>query len=271
VWLEEPLPLRRLATVVLLLLSGLYPMVMAQIVARPEPADPRRSGFDFMGPSTQAMQRDDDRNPGMLWVVDGEALWSREPANGGKACIACHAAANSSMAGVAARYPAFDAASARPVTLGQRINVCRQQHQRLPVLAWESPDLLALEAFVAHQSRGRPIAPPADPRLAPFTEQGRQLFGQRLGQLNLSCSICHDRSAGQRLGGSPIPEGHATGYPLYRLEWQGLGSLQRRLRNCMAGVRAEPYAFGAPQWVALELYLAQRARGMPLETPAVRP
>jgi len=50
-----------------------------------------------------------------------------------------------------------------------------------------------------------------------------------------------------------------------------VGSLQRRLRNCMTGVRAEPYEYGAPDAVALELYLMERARGMTIETPAVRP
>ena len=64
---------------------------------------------------------------------------------------------------------------------------------------------------------------------------------------------------------------HPTGYPLYRLEWQALGSLQRRLRNCMIGMRAEPYDYGAPEHVALELYLMWRARGLPVEAPAVRP
>ena len=39
----------------------------------------------------------------------------------------------------------------------------------------------------------------------------------------------------------------------------------------MIGVRAEPYEYGAPEAVALELYLMERAYGMPLETPAVRP
>ena len=68
-----------------------------------------------------------------------------------------------------------------------------------------------------------------------------------------------------------IPQAHPTGYPIYRLEWQGLGSLQRRLRDCMSGVRAEPFAFDAPELVELELYLMQRAAGMRLETPAVRP
>jgi hypothetical protein len=57
----------------------------------------------------------------------------------------------------------------------------------------------------------------------------------------------------------------------YRLEWQGLGSLQRRLRNCLVGIRAEPYEYGAPELVQLELYLMWRARGMLVEAPAVRP
>jgi sulfur-oxidizing protein SoxA len=116
-----------------------------------------------------------------------------------------------------------------------------------------------------------PIAAGEDPRLEPFRARGEALFRRRQGQLNLSCANCHDDNPGRQLGGNAIPQGHPTGYPLYRLEWQGLGSLQRRLRNCMAGVRAEPYAYGSPEYVELELYLMHRARGMPLETPAVRP
>lgn len=233
--------------------------------------DTRRSGYDFMGPSTQAMQRDDAQNPGMLWIKDGEALWNRPAGENGKSCAGCHQAAPASMRGVAARYPAMDERSLQPMTLAQRIRQCRQANQQAPALAFESQDLLALEAYVAAQSRGMPLAPPADPRLEPFVQKGQQLFTQRLGQLNLSCAQCHDQLAGLRLGGSPIPQGHATGYPLYRLEWQGLGSLQRRLRNCMSGVRAEPFAYGAREWTELELFLAARARGMPVETPAVRP
>jgi sulfur-oxidizing protein SoxA len=66
-------------------------------------------------------------------------------------------------------------------------------------------------------------------------------------------------------------QAHPTGDPLYRLEWQSLGSLQRRLRACIFGIRAQPYDFGATELVELELYLKSRARGMPIETPAVRP
>jgi sulfur-oxidizing protein SoxA len=175
------------------------------------------------------------------------------------------------MRGVAARHPAFDPLSGRPVDLQDRINACRRERQGAEPLPYESQQLLALTAYVAHQSRGLPVAPPDDPRLRPYVENGRRLYSQRIGQLDLSCAACHDDLAGKRLSGSLIPQAHPTAYPLYRLEWQAVGSLQRRFRNCMIGVRAEPYAYGAPEFVELELYLMSRARGMPIETPGVRP
>jgi sulfur-oxidizing protein SoxA len=110
-----------------------------------------------------------------------------------------------------------------------------------------------------------------DPRLTPAIDAGREMFTRRQGQLNLSCAQCHDGNWHGKLAGVPIPQAHPTGYPLYRLEWQALGSLQRRLRNCMIGMRAEPYAYGSPEYIALEAFLNWRARGMPLETPGVRP
>jgi sulfur-oxidizing protein SoxA len=237
----------------------------------PSPPDPRRSGFDFMSAPTQAMQRDDNANPGMLWVRGGEALWSLPTGAAGKACVSCHAAAASGMRGVAARYPAWDEALQRPLTLAQRINQCRVRHLQAPALGPTHDDLLSLEAFVAHASRGLPLAPPDDVRLAPARARGEALFQRRIGQINLSCAQCHDGQSGRRLAGSVIPQAHPTGYPIYRLEWQGLGSLQRRIRGCMSGVRAEPYAFDAQELVDLEAYLAVRARGLPIETPAVRP
>ncbi len=245
-------------------------LVGLSVAAQPPP-EGRRSGFDFMGPATQAMQRDDALNPGMLWVLDGEAAWSQPAGIGRRSCAGCHGDARQSMRGVAARYPAFDEASQRPIDLRRRIAICRQKLQPGALSPGDHAQALALEAYVAFQSRGLPVSPPVDPRLEAARERGRALYHQRLGQLDLACSDCHEAMAGRRLGGSPIPQAHPTGYPIYRLEWQGLGSLQRRLRACLSGVRAEPFAWGAPQWVELELYLAWRARGMPVETPAVRP
>ncbi|HTB02392.1 MAG TPA: sulfur oxidation c-type cytochrome SoxA [Bradyrhizobium sp.] len=251
---------------VLLLIAAVSPLPASEI-----PQAERRSGFSFMAPETQAMQNDDTANPGMLWVLDGEQLWKARNGAAGRACADCHGDARESMKGVAARYPAFDKALGRPVNLEQRINMCRATHQQATPLAYESRELLALTAFVARQSRGLAIKTGADPALAPFVAQGRDLFMQRQGQLNLSCANCHDDNWDKRLAGSAITQAHPTGYPIYRLEWQSLGSLQHRLRGCIAGIRAQPYDYGAPELVELELYLMSRAKGMPMEAPAVRP
>jgi len=251
----------RLAAAALAVLS---PLAVAQAPAS-------RSGFDDMSPSLQAMQRDDAQNPGMLWVAEGEALWSRRPYDRGRSCEDCHGAAASTMRGVAARYPAFDEGRGRPVTLAGRIDACREHHQHQRPSPPESDTLLALETFVAFQSRGMPLSPPADPRLMPFRVRGEALYRQRIGQLDLACTQCHDDLAGRRLGSAPIPQAHPTAYPVYRLEWQGMGSLGRRLRGCMSGVRAEPWPYGSDELVLIELYLATRAAGLVLETPGVRP
>lgn len=242
-------------------------LLAALLIALPAAAQERRSGFEDMARETQAMQRDDMQNPGMLWVAEGEELWHRSA--GAQACASCHA--EGSMRGVAARYPAWDEATAAPIDLAGRIQQCRETRQGAPPLARESQPLLALSAFVGEQSRGLPIAPPQDPRLAPAREAGRALYAERRGQLDLSCAQCHDDNAGRRLAGSVIPQAHPNGYPLYRLEWQRVGSLQRRLRGCMTGVRAEPFAYGAPEYTQIELFLMSRAAGMAVETPAVRP
>jgi len=237
--------------------------------------DQRHSGYRDMSPALQKMQDDDTANPAMLFVQAGEALWRDKAGAAGKSCADCHNEAAASMKGVAARYPAMPVGGPpgadNPVDLEGRINLCRTIHQQAPALGPESRELLGLMAYLALQSRGQPIAPPDDPRLAAARAQGAEIFKRRQGQLNLSCASCHDDNAGKKLGGAVIPQGHPTGYPIYRLEWQTLGSLKRRLRNCLVGLRADAWDYADPQYIVLELYLMARAQRMALDAPAVRP
>ncbi|MGW8389375.1 sulfur oxidation c-type cytochrome SoxA [Pseudoduganella sp. HUAS MS19] len=236
------------------------------------PVSERKSGTEYMSLATQSMQRDDTQNPAMLWVANGQTLWNTVPVGGnGKSCATCHGDAKTSMRGAATKFPRFSKAAGKVITLSGQINQCRTSAQQAEPLKPESPDLLALETYTALQSRGMPLARATDEQTRQSAARGQKLFTTRIGQLNLSCAQCHDHNAGKRLAGAPIPQGHANAYPIYRLEWQGAGSLQRRLRNCMSGVRAEVPPYGAPDLVDLEAYLAQRAQGMPLETPGVRP
>ena len=244
---------------------------VASLAAAQSSGDKRRTGYQDMSAALQQMEDDDTSNPGMLFVQAGEALWKQPAGKANKACADCHGAIDASMKGVAARYPAIPKGADKPVDLEGRINLCRTGQQQAEALKPESEDLLALDAYVTHASRGLPIAPPNDPRLAKVRDQGKVLFTRREGQLNLSCANCHDDNAGKKLAGATIPQGHPTAYPVYRSEWQTLGSLKRRLRNCVVGMRAETYTYESAEYVALEVYLMDRAKGLKIESPGIRP
>lgn len=246
-------------------------VVLLMVLAGLATAQEKRSGYDDAGPQVRAMQDDDMANPGFLWVQRGAALWSRREGAAGRSCADCHGAVEVGMRGVAARHPAVDAGLGRVVTLEQRVNICRTERQGAAALAPESEALLGITALVGLQSRGMAMAVGGEAAAAPFLEAGRAFFALRQGQLNLSCAQCHDDLAGQSLAGSRIPQGHPNGYPIYRLEWQGMGSLHRRLRACLVGVRAEPLERDDPLLAALELFLGWRAGGLVVETPGVRP
>ena len=229
---------------------------------RPIAADALRSGLAYAGADIRAMQADDLANPGFLWVQRGEALFNAN-------CTTCHRDA-ASMRGVAARNPAYDASAKSVLDLEGRIEQCRVDRQHEPAFGRESDDLVALTTFVTHQSRGLPMRVSIDgPARASF-ERGRAFYTQRHGQMNLACTHCHDHNYGKRLYTEAVSQGHGTAFPAYRLEWQTQGSLQRRLRACLFGVRAEMPKPGASELTDLELYLAWRASGLPIESPGVR-
>jgi L-cysteine S-thiosulfotransferase len=246
-------------------------LVAGRVFAAEIPRNERRSDSEFISADTRAMQNDDAANPGMLSVADGEALWNAKAGTTNKSCADCHGDAAAGMKGVAARYPAVLSRQDRAVDLEQRINMSRVADQKAAALPFESKELLALTAYIGRQSRGMPIAVKDDARSKKLIAAGRAIFERRQGQLDLSCAQCHDDNWGKKLAGNLVPQAQPTGYPIYRLQWQELGSLQRRLRSCMGAMRAEPYDFGAPELVDLEFFLMWRARGMAVETPAVRP
>jgi L-cysteine S-thiosulfotransferase len=232
--------------------------------------EPHTSAHEFLPPELQARQADDGANPGMLWVTRGQTLWSTADGANAKSCTECHGDATASMRGVSARYPAVDAASGRLMNIEARINNCRTVNMGAAALKYETDDLLGLTAYVAHQSRGLPVSVRIDGQAAAHFQAGRTFYFERQGQLNLNCSQCHDDNVGKRLRGDRISSGLPTAWPAYRLDWQTIGSLHRRLRACSLGVRAEQLDFGSPEYTNLELYLAGRAKGHPIETPGLR-
>ncbi|HEX7007655.1 MAG TPA: sulfur oxidation c-type cytochrome SoxA [Alphaproteobacteria bacterium] len=260
----------QLCRVLLWLLAAAAAAAASARAEGPAAAAPR-SGYDYLAPETKAMQDDDFSNPGFFWVDRGAALWRETAGAAGKSCADCHGDARTSMKGVATVYPKVEPSLGKPVNLEQRINLCRVRRMQAPPFEYESRELVALTTFIAYQSRGMKVDVTIDGPAAPFYEKGRAFYFRRRGQFDLACYQCHDANAGKMLRGERLSEGHTNGFPSYKLKWQEVGSTHRQFRRCNSLARSEPYDYGADEYVNLELYLAYRGRGLPIEAPSVRP
>jgi sulfur-oxidizing protein SoxA len=232
------------------------------------PTDQVKSGSAFLGADLRALQNDDFANPGLLWVERGEKLWREVSGKNARSCANCHQ--DASMRGVAASYPKIDKASGKLLNLEGRINACRVDHQGAEPFRYESEEMLSITAYVARQARGVPTVASIESAARAHFDAGRAFYYTRRGQMNLSCAHCHEANRGKRLLSETISQGHPNAYPVYRMEWQTMGSLERRLRACLSGIRAEMLPYGSPEYLDLELFLAWRAQGLPIETPGVR-
>lgn len=230
----------------------------------------RRSGITYATPETRSMQEDDVENPAMTYVDDGIALWQKVDGKAGKACASCHEAAAKSMKGVGTTFPKYDPKLKKMKSLEQQINICRTERMQAEPYKHESGQMLAMTIFVRHQSKGMPMNVSIDGPAVPFFEKGKEFFNMRRGALDMSCTNCHEDNAGKRIRANLLSEGQSNGFPTYRFKWQKPGSIQRRFRGCNSNIRSQPYSYGSDEYVNLELYVAWRGRGLPVETPSVR-
>jgi L-cysteine S-thiosulfotransferase len=233
-------------------------------------ADGAVSGYDYLQPDMQAMQDDLFSNPGMLTVEQGEALFST-PGKNGKSCADCHGQDGARLdVKRIARYPVYSEELKQPLTLHGRIQRCWTERLGNTPISYPDEDLLALESYVRHLARGEPVNVAADGALAPYFTAGSELFHTRFGQVDIACHQCHDYHAGQMFRGQVLSQGQSNGFPVYRFtEGRNVG-LQERITQCLDKLRAEPFAYDSPEYLALEVYLSARSNGLPIETPAIR-
>lgn len=228
------------------------------------------SGKSFLPPEIAAIQDDRFGHPGELAVKRGERLWNEAAGTAEKSCAFCHNKAETSMASVGSRYPAYSKEMKKPISLEQRINLCRRKHMKAPVMGYNSKDLIALTAYVKSFSRGRPVSVKVDGRLNKAFQEGRKAYYRRRGQLNMSCAQCHEYYAGKQFRAMTMSQGQSNAYPAYSVGVDRVVSLHERFQSCNRLVRSEPFGLGSDAYVNLELYLAWRGRGLDVETPGLR-
>ncbi len=239
------------------------------------PTTASHSGLAFLPPGLKALNNDASSNPVSLWLDRGALAWN--DATSGPSCTSCHGQV-ASLRSAVVTFPRLAADGQGLLNLEDQIQACRARNGKATRKdGAENDEVLALSALLHQAAQGlvwdvkAPTAKAAETAAwQAHLQRGASLYVQRIGRMNLACLHCHDQNIGKQLRADVISPGHPTGFPVYRMSWQGLGSVERRLRACFSGVQAQMPPPGDPVLRDLELYMKVRASGMPLEGPSIR-
>ncbi len=227
------------------------------------------SGWHFRSDETQELELDDFDNPGMIFVDQARDQWEMVEGTEGESCASCHGAPEE-MAGVKASYPKWNDEAEEVRTLQMQVNGCRTERMGAEAWKYDSADAINMEALLASVSRGMPVNVAIDGPVQAAWEQGKELYYTRTGQLELSCANCHEQNYGNYIRADHLSQGQINAFPTYRLKNAQLNGVQSRFKGCVRDTRAETYAPGSPEFIALELYVASRGNGLSVEGPSVR-
>ena len=242
------------------------------------PNDKKLNGSAFLSPGLKKLAADSNDSPIALWLDKGLAQWA--DTTGGASCQSCHATPQALRQAVPS-FPRLSPNGQKLINLEDQIVACRARAGRLDARL-EDDDVLSLSALLYNAAKDLPIAvqaptqqggPQGGQHAAQWQarlENGTALFAKRMGRINLACVHCHEQNIGKQMRVDVISPGHPTGFPVYRMSWQKIGSVDRRLRACYSGVQAVTPPPGADDLRDLELYLKVRANGMLLEGPSIR-
>lgn len=229
------------------------------------------SGWRFRSSELQVMQMDDFENPAAFAVDAGLASWEEVDGSEGKSCASCHDDIETSMSGVRAVYPKWNEAKAEVRTLAQQINDCRTDNMGAEAWKYDGGDMTSMEVVIAMQSRGMLVNVATDGPAAETWAKGEEMYYTRYGQLELSCANCHEDNYDNYIRADHLSQGQINGFPAFRIKNGGLVQSHNRFKGCIRDTRAETFAVGSEEFVALELYVASRGNGLSVEAPSVRP
>ncbi|MBU2998563.1 MULTISPECIES: sulfur oxidation c-type cytochrome SoxA [Roseovarius] len=227
------------------------------------------SGWHFRGDETRLMQADDFDNPGMIFVEQARDSWGEVEGTEGKSCASCHNEPES-LAGVRAVYPKWNEEAGEVRTLEMQVNDCRVNQMGAEELKYTSVPMQSMVSLISSVSRGMPVNVAIDGPAQETWEKGKEIYYTRFGQLELACANCHEDNYGNMIRADHLSQGQINGFPVYRLKNTKLNAAHDRFKGCIRDTRAETFAPGSPEFVALELYVASRGNGLSVEGPSVR-
>ncbi|MFZ5555773.1 MAG: sulfur oxidation c-type cytochrome SoxA [Pseudomonadota bacterium] len=209
-------------------------------------------------------------NPAWGEVERGEKLFGTAGPNG-KSCASCHKDPKQAFKTWAGRMPYYEPRMKKVLNSEEFI----ARHARATTGAeylMESTENIALSTYLRSLARGQAISirfnTPAEKARA---ENGKQLMGRKIGQLNFACNDCHGQAAnkwirGQYLGPSTNQLGH---HPYYRTSQSQMWTVRKRLQWCGVAIRGNELPPDAPEYADIEYYLTSLSNGSKIATPSM--
>lgn len=137
----------------------------------------------------------------------------------------------------------------------------------------EGKENIALAVFMRYLANGERInVDIKDAKTKAALERGEELSKRKLGQLNFSCTDCHQIAArrwirGQYLAGMESMVDH---FPTYRTSRGEIWDIRKRFQWCNVAIRANELPPDAAEYGELELYLMNRNNGLKMSVPGIR-
>lgn len=201
-------------------------------------------------------------------IDEGEEIYEEEFANG-KSFKECFPDTE-----IVGDYPYFDTKRGEVITLSLAINECLVKNGEKPWGA-KKGKMAKLQAFFAYQTREAEkkmdIKIPSKEASEAY-RRGKIYYYTQRGYLQLSCASCHVQGAGQRVRNEKLSPflGQVTHFPVYRLKWQELGTLERRMSGCIKDQGQARPKDDSQEMRELLYFMAYMSNGMAMDGPDIR-
>ncbi len=201
--------------------------------------------------------------PGELYVAEGEELFHRKGPSG-RTLEACDFGKGPGVIeGVYALLPRYFPDSGRVEDLESRVYTCMQTVQGYKPQEVKREEVRAITFYIASKSSGARIqVVPKHPKEIAMYNLGRELWYTRAGPRDMSCAVCHERYAGQRVRLSPVMsprQGLGREWPAYRFEEDAFYTFEDRINFCYTSIGIPAPEFYSEVHIALTTYILAEA------------
>ncbi|MCT7510376.1 sulfur oxidation c-type cytochrome SoxA [Aliarcobacter cryaerophilus] len=201
-------------------------------------------------------------------IEKGEELYTKKFANGNSLQTCFPDLTN------AGTYPYYDKNKKELISLTKAVNDCLRANGEKEWGTKKGP-MAEFQAYWVNESKeaGKKFNIKINSKAEKEAyERGKEYYYSQRGYLKLSCATCHIQGSGQRVRNEVLSPllGQVTHFPVLRLKWTDIGTVERRLSGCVVDQGQVPPKDESQTMIELIYFLAYMSNDMPVDGPDVR-